>query len=100
MYRRCHVFLERTDPEKSRTTPKRLSEMVDLNNQSSDRPRVCSANNLFYRRRPRPPLKVLLVEAFRIFVNAAIDLLEDAWVDLVMSLFMPCCEEKVDLSGV
>jgi hypothetical protein len=36
MYSRCHVFLERTDPEKSRTTPKRLSEMVDLNNQSSD----------------------------------------------------------------
>ena len=62
--------------------------MVDLDNQSSDRPRVCSANNLFYRRRPRPPLKVLLVEAFRILVDATIDLLEDTWIDLVMSLFI------------
>ena len=50
--------------------------------------RVCSVNNPFHRRRPRPPLKVLLVEAFRILVDAAIDLLEDAWIDLVMSLFI------------
>jgi len=99
MYSRCHVFLERTDPEKSRTTPKRLSETVDLDISPATvhYPRVCSANNLFYRQRPRPPLKVLLVEAFRILVDAAIDLSEDAWIDLVMSLLI---EEEVDLSGV
>jgi hypothetical protein len=37
-YRRCHVFLEGTELEKSRISPKKLSGMVDLDTQSRDYP--------------------------------------------------------------